>query len=384
MFDTFMNGLAKGVNPDYARRLNQDAILQQQQAYKNAALQEQRAFDQGQTNARQKVFGDLVGEVGTPGNINSSASPALNMQPIMQDPNNPTGDWINNPKFIRKTGSGLLGGEFDREGLFARALGNAQTPEGFDLASKGFLDPNKGQSKNTPTSNMKEYGLYKQQGGKNSFVDYVTSLKRAGANNVRVDTGIKFPKGRMLSENENNSFGLPSNARYWLKGDGSQPQKVGDFSGEQAKIANFANQMIESGNKLSEMENSGYMPGALDQLDQIGISSAIAGTIRDKKAQAYEAYKKEWIAAHLRKDSGAAISADDQQIANEKYFPLPGNSPETIKIKQDARRREEQGSVNISSGAYEKFFGKNQNNDKKEEPVVKKKTNRTIHWDDMK
>jgi len=188
----------------------------------------------------------------------------------------------------------------------------------------------------------------------------------------------------MLSENENNSFGLPSNARYWLKGDGSQPQKVGDFSGEQAKIANFANQMIESGNKLSEMENSGYMPGALDQLDQIGISSAIAGTIRDKKAQAYEAYKKEWIAAHLRKDSGAAISADDQQIANEKYFPLPGNSPETIKIKQDARRREEQGSVNISSGAYEKFFGKNQNNDKKEEPVVKKKTIRTIHWDYMK
>jgi len=332
-FADFVKGF---IDPAYAREFNANQREDQQAA------------------KRQKVFQDVIGyeryEPLTEG-----------MEPI--------------------EGRGYLGGKFDREGAFARILANAQTKEGFNVGAAGFQNPNQGrQLTDTPTSGMKEYGLYQKQGGKGSFVDYVTSLKKAGANNVRVDTGKKFPQGRMLSEQENMGFGLPSNARYWLKGDGSQPQKVGDFSDVQAKTANFANQMIESGIKLNEMENSGYMPGAFNQLDQFGVSPAIANIARDQKAQAYEAYKKEWIAAHLRKDSGAAISADDQQIANEKYFPVPGNSKETIRIKQIARKREEDGSVKLSSGAYDKFFG----GDKKQEKESTPQKQKTIKFSDLK
>ena len=136
MFDNYMASLARAANPQYAAQMRNQAMLN-----------EQRQYDQSQTAKRQKVFTDLIGNIATPGNINSSANPALNMQPIMQNPNDEAAPWIDNPEFIAaKKGKGLLGNEFDREGLFLRALGKAQTAEGFDLASKGFLNPgrNKG------------------------------------------------------------------------------------------------------------------------------------------------------------------------------------------------------------------------------------------------
>ena len=93
----------RSVDPTYARQL-------QEQQYNDA-----------QASSRQAVFSKLMG--------NPAYTDVLTegMEPI--------------------EGKGFLGGKFDREGLFARALANAQTKEGFDLASKGFLSPNKGRNK---------------------------------------------------------------------------------------------------------------------------------------------------------------------------------------------------------------------------------------------
>jgi len=93
----------RSVDPTYARQL-------QEQQYNDA-----------QASSRQAVFSKLMG--------NPAYTDVLTegMEPI--------------------EGKGFLGGKFDREGLFARALANAQTKEGFDLASKGFLNPNKGKGK---------------------------------------------------------------------------------------------------------------------------------------------------------------------------------------------------------------------------------------------
>jgi hypothetical protein len=56
------------------------------------------------------------------------------------------------------------------------------------------------------------------------------------------------------------------------------------------------------------------------------------------QAQAYSSAKKNWIAAQLRKESGAAISQGEYDEADKQYFPQPGDGAEVIKQKRELRK----------------------------------------------
>jgi hypothetical protein len=56
------------------------------------------------------------------------------------------------------------------------------------------------------------------------------------------------------------------------------------------------------------------------------------------QAQAYSSAKKNWIAAQLRKESGAAISQGEYDEADRQYFPQPGDGAEVIKQKRELRK----------------------------------------------
>ncbi len=53
----------------------------------------------------------------------------------------------------------------------------------------------------------------------------------------------------------------------------------------------------------------------------------------------YEAAKKDFVGAVLRKESGAAISDDEFARESEKFFPLPGDTAENIAYKQLLRKQ---------------------------------------------
>ena len=55
--------------------------------------------------------------------------------------------------------------------------------------------------------------------------------------------------------------------------------------------------------------------------------------------QQYATAAREWIRAKLRKESGAAIPAEEMQEEYETYFPMPGDTPERIKLKSDLRKQ---------------------------------------------
>ena len=317
LFDTFMGGLSDVINPNYAQQLNQKRMLNQRQAYDQQVLNEQRAFDQGQTNARQKVYTDLIGNVATPGNINSSANPALNMQPIMENPNDSAATWIDNPDFIpAKEAKGLLGGEFDREGLFLRALGKAQTPEGFDLASKGYLDPNKGQAKNTPTTLMKNLAAAGYQQGTPKYSNAINKYLNKSGVTVNTSDEAFGLKDRFQGENtlrkgyDAQSKPFTDMERSFNRIYNSDSNGVGDMSLMFAymKLLDPASTVREG--EIATLENAGGVPNAI-----ISAYNKAKGTgkISDKmrkmiKAQSRKFYDAEYSKQKDRYDNAASTA----------------------------------------------------------------------------
>jgi hypothetical protein len=100
----------------------------------------------------------------------------------------------------------------------------------------------------------------------------------------------------------------------------------------QSNAAGFADRM-----KVNETAIQGYESGAASRGNQIA-DFIRPRDFQSKERQSYDAAKKNWIAAQLRKESGAAISQGEYDEADRQYFPQPGDLPSTIKQKRELRR----------------------------------------------
>lgn len=92
--------------------------------------------------------------------------------------------------------------------------------------------------------------------------------------------------------------------------------------------------------------------GALSQLDQVADAltsrtDQAAGAVplglgrgyQDPKYQVAQQAADEFLTAILRKDTGAAITREEQQIYGDTYLPRPGDSPELLQQKAQSRAR---------------------------------------------
>lgn len=75
-----------------------------------------------------------------------------------------------------------------------------------------------------------------------------------------------------------------------------------------------------------------FMQGVADIAPK-GIVNSLTGEDRQKA----ETFAKDFIAATLRKESGAAISPQEYSSQYERYFPMPGDGEDTIKAKANLR-----------------------------------------------
>jgi hypothetical protein len=147
-----------------------------------------------------------------------------------------------------------------------------------------------------PTSDMREYDLARQQGFTGTFQDYMTGMKRAGATSVNVNGDQK------LTEGQSKDIG------YYARG----------------SMANKA---------LNTMENSMLSLGS-----QMGGGVPVIGNyLKDPKYQEAERAGREVLAVILRKDTGAAVTPSEFQVYGGMYLPMPGDSPETVAAKRQAR-----------------------------------------------
>jgi len=114
----------------------------------------------------------------------------------------------------------------------------------------------------------------------------------------------------------------------------------------QKLAAGFAQRMVFSNATIEELEKTGEgLPGP--GLPTEGTSLAggvpfIGGYLQRKvmtpEQQRYKQAADNWIRANLRKESGAVIGADEMQAEYETYFPMPGDSQDTIDLKAQARK----------------------------------------------
>jgi hypothetical protein len=113
----------------------------------------------------------------------------------------------------------------------------------------------------------------------------------------------------------------------------SENQKPLTESQSNAKM--FATRLQTNNGTLLAIEAKGFQPSALGTT----VQKFLPNRFRSDDFQAYNAAKQNWIAAVLRKESGAAISSKEYSDADAQYFPQDGDSAQVVKQKQSLREQ---------------------------------------------
>lgn len=101
----------------------------------------------------------------------------------------------------------------------------------------------------------------------------------------------------------------------------------------QANALQFSERMAFNNNVLAKLESEGFDATGAGAAAQKWTPNVMTG----EKFQSYDAARKNWIAAVLRKESGAAISKSEEKGALEQYFPAFGDAPSVVKQKAELR-----------------------------------------------
>lgn len=121
---------------------------------------------------------------------------------------------------------------------------------------------------------------------------------------------------------------------------GEREQKRLEGTEGQRLASGFADRMVKANAIIDQLETSGGLP---TEFTSIAGGVPLFGSYLQRKAmtpeqQKYKQAADNWIRANLRKESGAVIGADEMEAEYNTYFPQPGDLPENIAQKAEARK----------------------------------------------
>lgn len=137
----------------------------------------------------------------------------------------------------------------------------------------------------------------------------------------------------------------------------NKPEGGGAPNGEERSAAAFGNRMAEAEKFLSSPGFASYVPSTFTsmavQKARTGgaITSSIGNNMLSQRDQQYNQYASDWIRAKLRKESGAAIGDQEMESEYRLYFPMPGDDPQTLEQKRQARLTAQQGFMQMAGRA---------------------------------
>lgn len=144
----------------------------------------------------------------------------------------------------------------------------------------------------------------------------------------------KPPSGYQFTDPNNPAAGLSP-----IKGGPADPDNPKNRTGEQRKAENFHSRAMAAQEKIGAMEAAGFNPA--DPMARAG--EAIGGRfMMSDDAKAYRDYQDEFVRVILRKDTGAAVTADER-AEYSNYFPQLGDSAEDVARKAQIRDQVIQG-----------------------------------------
>jgi len=112
----------------------------------------------------------------------------------------------------------------------------------------------------------------------------------------------------------------------------AKPVEGKDLTESQALSAGFAARMAYNNKVIDDTIKAGYTPKSLTEFGWM------PERFKETRRKTYEAAKNNWIAAQLRKESGAAIGPQEYEQADLQYFPQSGDSNDVIQQKAELRK----------------------------------------------
>lgn len=126
------------------------------------------------------------------------------------------------------------------------------------------------------------------------------------------------------------------------------PGETTEFSADESKAAGFSDRMSAANAVLDNLEGQGTdATGAL-----LGAVPFVGNYLQSPEYQQFDQARRDFINAQLRRESGAAIAPSEFESANKQYFPQPGDGPEVIAQKREARRLAIQAMKRSAGEAY--------------------------------
>lgn len=159
---------------------------------------------------------------------------------------------------------------------------------------------------------------------------------------------IAGPNGQPIWVREGDAVGKPA-AQAARAVTGSERQTLSFYN--RAKDATAA---MESKDKTGTSLEDRVSKGGL--FTQIGLQHA-PNLLQSGDQQAYRQAQRAFTEARLRKESGAAIPTAEYENDARTYFAQPGDKPEIIDRKRQARQVVISGLKFSSGKAYNEFYG---------------------------
>lgn len=132
-------------------------------------------------------------------------------------------------------------------------------------------------------------------------------------------------------------------------GSNARPPTEGQLAG-----AGYLQRMTGAEKIINDLSSSGM--DAIPLIKSMALDTKAEGYALSPAEASLAQAQRDWVRAKLRKESGAVIADEEMASEIKTYFPLPGEGPEIIAQKREARRRAER-QMQIGSGSAAPLAG---------------------------
>jgi hypothetical protein len=155
------------------------------------------------------------------------------------------------------------------------------------------------------------------------------------------DPQVKVLAGQGWVERQNSMFpAAPSGYNYTpqglsaIPGGPADPANPNNITADQRKTGSFATRLEAANAIIDENEAVGtdYIQEGLSSVPLVGTM------LSSPKKQALSQAQRDFVNAQLRRESGATIQDSEFDSAVKQYFPQPGEGPEIVAQKRQARK----------------------------------------------
>lgn len=119
----------------------------------------------------------------------------------------------------------------------------------------------------------------------------------------------------------------------------------------ETKAAFYVQNMKAASKTLSDLEKKGFDPTKTGEQISTAVAGGIGNILVNKMAQQAKQAQDQWSEQMLRMQTGAAATADEIARTRRTYFPVTGDSADTVELKRQMREQAESGVYSAAGRA---------------------------------